>query len=126
MTTNDVIDMKPSTLQDVLNLAQTGTPEASVESAIAVYQAASAEIDAYTAIKDAAKKLISDVMAETGQTAYSTKAGKVSVSAPSQRVNYDTKALDALAASSDEIARLLAPHRKVSEVPGGLRITAAK
>mgnify|MGYP000846140084 CR=1 FL=1 len=118
MTTNE--------LNVALATAQTGTPEASVESAIAVYQAASAEIDAYTAIKDAAKKLISDVMAETGQTAYSTKAGKVSVSAPSQRVNYDTKALDALAASADEIARLLAPHRKVSEVAGTLRITAAK
>lgn len=126
MISNDITGTKPSLLNDVLLSAQLGTPESSVESAIAVYQAASAEIDAYTAVKDAAKKLISDVMAETGQVSYTTKAGKVSVSAPSQRVSYDTKALDALMASSDDIARLLAPHRKVSEVAGTLRITGAK
>jgi hypothetical protein len=41
-------------------------------------------------------------------------------------VSYDAKALDALAASSDEIARLLAPHRKQMERARTMRITAAK
>lgn len=113
-------------LYSALDAAHVGAPESSVESAIAVYLAASAEIDAYTAVKDAAKKLISDVMAETAQTAYSTKAGKVSITAPSTSVSYDAKALDALAASSDELARLLQPHRKVSERAGTMRIVAAK
>ena len=126
MNTNELVDMKPSTLLDVLSLAESGVPEVSVESAIAVYQAATAEIDAYTEVKDAAKKLITDVMTETGQTAYSTKAGKVAMTAPSQSVSYDAKAIDALCASSDELMRLLAPHRKVSERAGTMRITAAK
>jgi len=117
--------MTTAELTAALDAANTGTPEQSVESAVAVYLAASAEIDAYTAVKDAAKKLISDVMAETGSTAYSTKAGKVSITAPSTSVTYDAKALDALAASSDEVARLLAPHRKVSERAGTMRIVAA-
>ena len=113
-------------LLTALDTANTGTPEASVETAIAVYLAASAEIDAYTAIKDAAKKLIGDVMTETAQTAYSTKAGKVAITAPSVSVTYDAKALDALAASSDDYARLLQPHRKQTERAGTMRITAAK
>ena len=115
-----------SELYAALDTANTGAPEASVETAIAVYLSASAEIDAYTAIKGAAKKLIGDVMTETGATAYSTKAGKASITAPSQTVSYDAKALDALAASSDDYARLLAPHRKVSERAGTMRIVAAK
>lgn len=113
-------------LLTALDTATTGAPELSAETAIAVYLAAKGEIDAYNVICDSAKKLIGDVMAETAQTAYSTKAGKVAITAPSTSVSYDAKALDALAASSDEIARLLAPHRKVSERAGTMRITAAK
>jgi hypothetical protein len=118
--------MNVSDLFTALDAAHVGTPEQCVESAIAVYLAASGEIDAYTVVKDSAKKLISDVMTETAQTAYSTKAGKANITAPSQSVSYDAKALDALAASSDEFARLLAPHRKVSERAGTMRIAAAK
>lgn len=113
-------------LHTALAAAQTGTPEQSVESAVTVYLLAKQRIDEYTAAADAAKKLISDVMAETAQTAYSTKAGKVSITAPSTSVSYDAKALDALTASSDEYARLLQPHRKVSERAGTMRIIAAK
>jgi hypothetical protein len=118
--------MTTTELLDALAAAQTGAPELSVESAIAVYLGAKAEIDAYSAVADAAKKLIGDVMTETAQTAYTTKAGKVSITTPSVSVSYDTKALDALAASSDELARLLEPHRKVSERAGTMRIIAAK
>ena len=118
--------MTTAELFAALDTANTGTPDASVESAIAVYLAAKGEIDAYNAVADAAKKLIGDVMAETGGTAYATKAGKVSITAPSVSVTYDAKALDALAVSSDEVARLLAPHRKVSERAGTMRIVAAK
>lgn len=109
-----------------LDAAHTGEPAQSVESAVAVYLGAKAQMDAYSNVADAAKKLITDVMTETGNTAYMTKAGKVSITAPSQSVSYDAKALDALAASSDEIARMLAPHRKTSERAGTMRIVAAK
>ena len=118
MTTNE--------LTAALAAAQTGEPALSVESAVTVYLAAKAERDAYSNVADAAKKLIADVMAETAQTAYTTRAGKVSITAPSQFVSYDAKALDALAASSDELARMLQPHRKVSERAGTMRIVAAK
>lgn len=113
-------------LYSALDAAYVGTPEQCVESAIAVYLAAKGEIDDFDNIADCAKKLISDVMTETAQTAYSTKAGKVAITAPSTSVSYDAKALDALAASSDELARLLQPHRKQTERAGTMRITAAK
>ena len=113
-------------LMAALESARTGTPAQSVESAIAVYLAAKAQMDAYSSVADAAKKLISDVMTETAQTAYSTQAGKASITAPSVSVSYDAKALDALSASDDGIARLLQPHRKVSERAGTMRIVAAK
>lgn len=109
-----------------LDAAQTGTPEMSVESAVAVYLGAKAQMDAYSTIADAAKRLITDVMSETGVTAYTTKAGKVAITAPGTSVSYDAKALDALAASDDGIARLLSPHRKVAERAGTMRITAPK
>lgn len=100
--------------------------EPAVESAIMVYLAAKAEMDAYSRIADAAKKLIGDVMLETGATAYATQAGKVSMTSASMSVSYDTKALDALIASSDELRRILKPHRKVSERAGTMRIVGAK
>lgn len=106
--------------------AQTQQPSAAVESAIMVYMACKAEVDAYTAVMDSAKKLISDVMAETGETAYATAAGKANVTAASVSITYDSKALDALTASSDDYARLLSPHRKVTERAGTLRIVGAK
>lgn len=118
--------MTTAELMAALTAAQAGAPDQSVESAVAVYLAAKGMMDAYGAVADAAKKLISDVMAETAQTAYTTRAGKVSITAPSQFVSYDAKALDALAASSDELARMLQPHRKVSERAGTMRIVAAK
>ena len=115
-----------ATLLSNLNQAQTQQPSAAVESAIMVYMACKAEIDAYTAVMDAAKKLIGNVMAETGETSYATKAGKATVTAPSVSVTYDTKALDALAASNDDYSRLLSPHRKVSERAGTMRVVGAK
>ena len=113
-------------LETKLAEVQTMPPYAAVESAIMVYLAAKAQIDEYNRIADAAKKLIGDVMLETGVTACSTKAGKVSMTNASMSVSYDTKALDALIASSDEVRRMLEPHRKVSERAGTMRIVGAK
>ena len=49
-----------------------GDPHAAVETLVTVYQAAAAAIDTYTAVQQEAKKLISEVMEETGQTKYAT------------------------------------------------------
>lgn len=69
--------MTTAELLAALTAAQTGEPAQSVESAIAVYLGAKAQ-------------------------------------------------MDALAASDDGIARLLAPHRKATERAGTMRIVAAK
>lgn len=83
-------------------------------------------IDQYTEIQKQAKSLITDVITETGQATYRTKAGSAIISSPSQTVTYDAKALDALCQSMPDLANLLLPHRRVTERAGGLRITAAK
>lgn len=113
-------------LTAALDAAKIGTPEKSIESAIMIYQAAQAIIDAYAAIKDGAKALITDVMTETGCLHYGTPAGKVSVTAPSVSVSYDAKSLDIICRTNAQIAELLAPYRKETQRAGALRITAAK
>ena len=113
-------------LRAALDAAQQGTPEASVESAITVYQVAAGMIDAYSQVKEDAKLLIADVMAETGVTSYTTRAGKVAMTAPGLSVSYDAKALDALALSDARLATILGPHRKETQRAGTMRITGAK
>jgi hypothetical protein len=102
------------------------SPATAVESAIAIYHNASANADGYNIIKDAAKRLISDVMAKTGQMKYVTLAGTAAVSAPSQTVTYDAKAIDILLRDDADLALRLSPYRKVTERAGTLRITAKK
>lgn len=113
-------------LTAALDAAKIGTPEKSIESAIMIYQAAQAIIDAYAAIKDGAKALITDVMTETGCLQYGTPAGRVSVTAPSVSVTYDAKSIDIVCRTNPQIAELLAPYRKETMRTGALRITAAK
>ena len=113
-------------LVDEIEKATLCEPAPAVESAIAVYQAANAVIDEYTAVKEMAKQLITDVMEETGQTKYATPAGTASVSTPSQTVTYDAKAIDILLRDDADLALRLSPYRKVTERAGSLRITASK
>jgi hypothetical protein len=115
-----------SELMQWIDGANIEAPDAAVLSAIAVYQAASAVIDEYNTVKDAAKKLIMDVMEETGQTKYVTQAGTAAVSAPSQTVTYDAKAIDILLRDDPDLALRLSLYRKVTERAGSLRITAGK
>ena len=99
---------------------------ANVESAIGVYQVAGAVIEEYAAVMDAAKELIADVMAETGQTKYVTAAGMATMSAPSVTVSYNAKAIDILLRDDADLAMRLSPYRKETERAGSLRITAGK
>src|SRR5688572_13980368 len=93
----------------------TPTTEMAAENAIAVYLAAKSQMNAYQAVADAAKARLTEIIEETGQVKWMTKAGAANVTAPSVSTSYDAKALDALSASDDSLARLLAPHRKQSE-----------
>lgn len=123
----DIFDVTPDSLMSVLAVAEMGAdPQAVVESAILVYQQAASEIDRMSLVKDEAKRIITSVMVETGETSYTTRAGKASVSAPSTSVSYDGKALDILIRDDADLAMRLAPYRKITERAGTLRITAAK
>ena len=114
-------------LKGVLDdLSGNSTPEMAVESAIAVYLVAKAEMDAYALIAEEAKNLIADVMTETGATSYATKAGKVSITTPSISVTYDAKAIDILLRDDADLALRLSPYRKESQRTGTLRIVGAK
>ena len=107
-------------------LKQALTNAVTIADAITVYLAAKSMMDAYSAIADEAKKLIADVMAETGETAYSTQAGKVSITAASTSISYDAKAIDILLRDDADLAMRLAPYRKESQRAGTMRITRAK
>lgn len=110
--------------------AQNMTPDNAATEAIAVAldAKAAAEIAAkpYADVNTEARRVLDGIMAETGQTTYKTPSGDAYVPAPSTRVTYDARALDALCASSPELARVLAPHRKETSVPGSLVIRAAR
>lgn len=115
-------------LKDWLNAARnhTTSTEAAIESAIAVHQAAAAEIEAMQAIQADAKALLTEIMVETGETSITTKAGKAYVTAPSKIVTYDAKGIDALAANDDDLAAVLEPYRRVTERAGVLTIRAPR
>lgn len=113
-------------LQAALDAAHQGAPDKSVESAITVYQVAAGMVDAYSQVKEAAKLLIADVMTETGVTTYTTRAGKVAMTAPALSVSYDARAPDAIALSDARLAAILGPHRKETQRAGTMRITGAK
>jgi len=100
--------------------------EDALESAIAIYQAAAAQIDAAQAVQADAKLLVTEIMTETGETNVTTKAGKAYVTAPSKIVTYDAKGIDKLAANDDELAAVLEPFRRVTERAGTLTIRSPR
>jgi len=113
------------TAQELLaKLASTTSTDVAVDVAIGVYIEAGSAADAYKDVQAEAKRLLGEIMLETGQTQLAASCGTAKITDPSVRVSYDTKALDALRASSDEYARLLGPHRKETVVDGSMRITA--
>ena len=113
-------------LQKALKGAVEQEPESTVSDAITVYLAAKSMVDVYGKIADEAKRIIGDVMEETGETAYSTQAGKVSITAASTSISYDAKAIDILLRDDADLAMRLAPYRKESQRAGTMRITGAK
>lgn len=76
----------------------------------------------WEAVQAAARAKRAEVMAATGRTDWATPAGRAYVPAAGVTVSYDAKALDALCASSQQIADILRPHRKESMRAGSLTI----
>ena len=97
-------------------------PEAALTNMIDAYRSIGAHIKEIEALQAKAKQYAVEIMQDTGQTKAITPAGTATFTAPSERVSYDTNALNALCASDGLVARLLAPHRKVTQVAGGLTI----
>ena len=105
--------------EELLTDAYGNDPEMAVAIAVEVYKDAGKYIKA---IQTEAKKIITDIIVETGQDKWRNAAGQVYIGKPSVSVRYDTKALDALCASDDNVKRLLWPHRIESERAGSLTI----
>lgn len=105
-----------------------GITEAEVGQLVAVAIEAKAEAAAaaapWEAVQAAARAKIGEVMAATGRTNWTTMAGRAYVPAAGVSVSYDAKALDALCASSPQIADILRPHRKETMRAGSLTIKA--
>lgn len=114
MTTNMIDD-----LRNRLAAAQTST-EAALDFAIGLYGEAAGYIKALEDFQQEAKLQIAEIFTETGITEAKTRSGQVYISKPSLRVNWDSKGLDALAANDDELAGLLAPFRKETQIAGAL------
>jgi hypothetical protein len=96
--------------------------EAALSDAISVYRSLGSQVKEFEALQARAKQIITEIMQETGQTKAVMPAGTAQFTADSVRVSYDTKALDALCASSPNLAEVLAPHRKEMTVKGSLTI----
>jgi hypothetical protein len=96
--------------------------EDALADAITVYRSIAADLKEWEAVQARAKRLVTEIMQETGQTKAVTTSGTAQFTADSVRTSYDTKALDALSASDEVLARILAPHRKETTAKGSLTI----
>lgn len=103
-----------------------GDPDKALDFAVGLHLEAASIIEALTAFQQEAKQLIAEVFTETGQTEVATSAGKAYVTRPSVRITYDPKGIDELCSLDDELAGLLAPYRRETQVAGSLTIRAAK
>ena len=109
-------------LQDALAGVYGLPPEQAVERLVGIYKHAASLIDALQEIQQGAKLILTEIMAETGQTDYRTGSGRCYVTRPGMTVRYDAKALDRLSDERPDLRDVLAPYRKESERPGVLTI----
>jgi hypothetical protein len=69
-----------------------------------------------------AKEVLLWAMQSLNSDSIETEAGRAYMRTGHTRVTYDAKALDALCASSPELASILTPHRKEKEYPPTLTV----
>ena len=115
-------------ITEALAVVQAGRPaedsEAALTNLIDAYRNIGGEIKLLGWSQDTAKQIITDIMLASGAVKVNTPAGSAAFTPASVRVSYDSKALDALVASDQSLARILGPHRKATMVAGGLTIKA--
>jgi hypothetical protein len=105
--------------QALLKEAYGKDPEAAVAIAVEVYKDSGKYLKA---VQKEAKKIVTDIIIETGQDRWKNEQGQVYIGKPSVSVRYDAKALDALCASDERLKKILWPHRIESERAGSLTI----
>lgn len=110
------------TILDNIQSGQYANTEDALSDAITVYRTAASDIKELEALQARAKSIVTEIMQETGQTKSVTPAGTAQFTAPSVRVTWDGKALDALCASDATLAAILRPHRKETATSGTLTI----
>jgi hypothetical protein len=110
------------TILDNITAGAMPDAETALTNAITVYREMGARVKTIEATQARAKQIVTEIMQETGQVKAITPAGTAQFTSDSVRVSYDTKAIDALVASDDGLARLLTPHRKETAVKGSLTI----
>ena len=114
--------MHDLTILDNITAGKYPNTEDALTDAITVYRSLGAQIKEFEALQTRAKQIVVEIMQETGQVKAITAAGTAQFTADSLRVSYDTKALDALCASSADLCGILLPHRKETAVKGNLTI----
>lgn len=97
-------------------------PADDVANAMAVYRDISALITRAEAIKAKAKSIVEQAIILTGQDKWETDFGRCYITKPGVSVRWDSKSLDALIASDDDLYRKLSPFRAETERPGTLTI----
>lgn len=124
---DDILNPIPADLKEILDAPVANTEEAATR-AIGVYREAKAKADAaawpWLEVAAAAKQMMTEIITETGRMSWKTTSGSAYIPAAGVTVTYDAKALDALCASSPELAAILHPHRMEKERPGSLTIRA--
>lgn len=122
----NILNPTPHTLREALTLKPDQTTEQAADNAIAVYKEAKGQADAcaklWLDVADEAKNQLAQIIEETGVMSWKTASGSAYVPAAGVTVSYDAKALDALCASSTELASILRPHRIEKERAGSLTI----
>lgn len=107
---------------DAIQAGKVADTEAALNDAIHVYRSMGTHVKELGTLQAQAKTIIAEIMHETGQVKAVMPAGTAQFTAASERVSWDSDALDALCASDANLARILLPHRTVKPVAGSLTI----
>lgn len=111
-------------LTDKAQLAE--TPEEAAAAAVEAIATVRQIVGEFGLLEQEAKRTLTDLLEETGQRKIATEAGAAEMQPASTSATYDTRALDALCASNEALAKILRPHRVERQRPAALRVTVKK
>ena len=109
-------------LREQLSALPASPNEAHVNSLVATYLVAKAQIEELVNVQAEAKAGIRQVIDSTGITRWETSSGLVTCPNDSTIISYDAGALDRLAAANATLRNKIYPFRTESVRAGGIRI----